>query len=188
MTNKLRFLARHRAAHCVPPSERGSARALALRGRTCAPPLRRSLGRKVFRATLCVSHSRRRRSPSIPNLTINSATWRLSTPRSLPELIHTRMKCIISVSSVSVRSFVRNRGCRRQRRARLDADFLPLLSRRARAPARSGTQRGCDGRAGFPAQTRLASWCGVAARAARERAQGRVEQRPKAQPRLATSS
>ena len=159
-----------------------------MRGRTCAPPLRRSLGRKVFRATLCVSHSRRRRSPSIPHLTINSATWRLSTPRSLPELIHTRMKCIISVSSVSVRSFVRNRGCRRQRRARLDADFLPLLSRRARAPARSGTQRGCDGRAGFPAQTRLASWCGVAARAARERAQGRVEQRPKAQPRLATSS
>ena len=107
------------------------------------------------------------------------------TPRTL---IHTRMKCITSVSSVSVRSFVRNRGCRRQRRARLDADFLPLLSRRARAPARSGTQRGCDGRAGFPAQTRLASWCGVAARAARERAQGRVEQRPKAQPRLATSS
>ena len=91
-----------------------------MRGRTCAPPLRRSLGRKVFRATLCVSHSRRRRSPSIPNLTINSATWRLSTPRSLPELIHTRAKCIISVSSVSVRSFVRNRGCRRQRRARVE--------------------------------------------------------------------
>ena len=102
------------------------------------------------------------------------------TPRTL---IHTRMKCITSVSSVSVRSFVRNRGCRRQRRARLDADFLPLLSRRARAPARSGTQRGCDGRDGFPAQTRLASWCGVAARAARERVGGCVEQRPKAQPR-----
>ena len=30
------------------------------------------------------------------------------TPRTL---IHTRMKCIISVSSVSVRNFVRNRGC-----------------------------------------------------------------------------
>ena len=87
--------------HCAPPSGRGSARALALRGRTCAPPLRRSLRRKAFRATLCVSHSRRRRSPSIPNLTINSATWRLSTPRSLPELIHTRVKCILSVSSVS---------------------------------------------------------------------------------------
>ena len=86
--NQTSFPPRHRVGHCVPPSERGSARALALRGRTCAPPLRRSLGRKVFRATLCVSHSRRRRSPSIPNLTINSATWRLSTPRSLPELIN----------------------------------------------------------------------------------------------------
>ena len=96
--------------HCVPPSERGSARALALRGRTCAPPLRRSLGRKVFRATLCVSHSRRRRSPSIPNLTINSATWRLSTPRSLPELIHTRAKCIISVSSVSCAQLCEKQG------------------------------------------------------------------------------
>ena len=86
------------------------------------------------------------------------------TPRTL---IHTRMKCITSVSSVSVRSFVRNRGCRRQRRARLDADFLPLLSRRARAPARSGTQRGCDGRAGFPAQTRLASWVAASRAGAR---------------------
>ena len=80
------------------------------------------------------------------------------TPRTL---IHTRMKCITSVSSVSVRSFVRNRGCRRQRRARLDADFLPLLSRRARAPARSGTQRGRDDRAGFNSRlaARFVVWC-----------------------------
>ena len=80
------------------------------------------------------------------------------TPRTL---IHTRMKCITSVSSVSVRSFVRNRGCRRQRRARLDADFLPLLSRRARVPARSGTQRGRDGRAGFDSRlsARFVVWC-----------------------------
>ena len=83
------------------------------------------------------------------------------TPRTL---IHTRMKCITSVSSVSVRSFVRNRGCRRQRRARLDADFLPLLSRRARAPARSGTQRGCDGRTGFDSRLRLGSLRGVVSR------------------------
>ena len=81
-----------------------------MRGRTCALPLRRSLGRKVFRATLCVSHSRRRRSPSIPNLTINSATWRLSTPRSLPELIHTRVKCILSVSSVSCAQIFEKQG------------------------------------------------------------------------------
>ena len=51
----------------------------------------------------------------------------------------------------------------------LDADFLPLLSRRARAPARSGTQRGCDGSSRVQSP-RLAggSCCGVAARAARK--------------------
>ena len=50
-----------------------------------------------------------------------------------------------------------------------------LSSLVARAPPRAQVHNA--------AATRLASWCGVAARAARERARGRVEQRPKAQPR-----
>ena len=144
--------------HCAPPSGRGSARALALRGRTCAPPLRRSLGRKVFRATLCVSHSRRRRSPSIPNLTINSATWRLSTPRSLPELIHTRVKCILSVSSVSCAQIFEKQGLptstssSRRAATKSTAKALSLCGARCR-----GVWRSCAPELA----PRCAAWCSL---------------------------
>ena len=58
-----------------------------------------------------------------------------------------------------MRSFVRDRGCRRQRRARLaiDADFLPLLSRRARAPRAQVHNAAATGRAGFNPR----AWRGV---------------------------
>ena len=159
MENKHRFLARYIArAHCAPPSGRGSARALALRGRTCAPPLRRSLRRKAFRATLCVSHSRRRRSPSIPNLTINSATWRLSTPRSLPELIHTRVKCILSVSSVSCAQIFEKQGLptstssSRRAATKSTAKALSLCGARCR-----GVWRSCAPELA----PRCAAWCSL---------------------------
>ena len=129
-----------------------------MRGRTCAPPLRRSLRRKAFRATLCVSHSCRRRSPSIPNLTINSATWRLSTPRSLPELIHTRVKCILSVSSVSCAQIFEKQGLptstssSRRAATKSTAKALSLCGARCR-----GVWRSCAPELA----PRCAAWCSL---------------------------